>query len=299
MSAILLNQVSKWYRDHQFRRIYLIDALSLEVQSGEVFGFLGANGAGKTTTLKMIVGLSLPSSGSIQLFGKASSDPEARRTISFLPEQPQFPRNLKPHDFLNFSARLSKIPVTRSKIDQLLEQLGLSDAKNKAIHTFSKGMQQRLGIAQALLPDPQLLILDEPMSGLDPIGRQEVANLLLELKHQGKTIFFSTHILNDAQLLCDRISFLKKGKLLRIYDKHSFETEKSARMIQVSGLPEELLREMRQLYQIEYRGDRSGTWHIISPTKEAMWKILERIQAAQGHLLSVSMDPNTLKQYWT
>src|SRR5262245_9230149 len=192
----------------------LVD-LDLEVREGEIFGFVGPNGAGKTTALKILAGLLKPTSGRALLFERRVSDPDAKRQMGFLPENPYFYDYLKPEEFLDFCGKLFGIPRAerRRRIDALLELGGLGHARGRALRRSSKGMLQRIGIAQALITDPSLVVLDEPMSGLDPIGRKEVRDLIARLRQQGKTIFFSTHILSDVELLCDRVGIVVGGRL--------------------------------------------------------------------------------------
>jgi ABC-2 type transport system ATP-binding protein len=189
--------------------------LHLTVEEGEVFGFLGPNGAGKTTTLKMLMGLVFPTSGSARLLGRDWTDPEVKAQIGFLPEQPYFYDYLTAHELLNYYGQLSGVPGKdrERRIDEVLQRVGLTDVKGVQLRKFSKGMLQRAGIAQAILHDPKLVFFDEPMSGLDPMGRREVRDLMEQLKHEGKTVFFSTHILSDAEALCDRVAIIHQGKL--------------------------------------------------------------------------------------
>jgi len=189
--------------------------LHLTVEEGEVFGFLGPNGAGKTTTLKMLMGLVFPTSGSARLLGRDWTDPEVKARIGFLPEQPYFYDYLTAHELLNYYGQLSGVPGKdrKRRIDEVLQRVGLTDVKGVQLRKFSKGMLQRAGIAQAILHDPNLVFFDEPMSGLDPMGRREVRDLMEQLKHEGKTVFFSTHILSDAEALCDRVAIIHQGEL--------------------------------------------------------------------------------------
>ncbi len=189
--------------------------LHLTVEEGEVFGFLGPNGAGKTTTLKMLMGLVFPTSGSARLLGRDWTDPEVKAQIGFLPEQPYFYDYLTAHELLDYYGQLSGVPGKdrKRRIDEVLQRVGLTDVKGVQLRKFSKGMLQRAGIAQAILHDPKLVFFDEPMSGLDPMGRREVRDLMEQLKHEGKTVFFSTHILSDAEALCDRVAIIHQGEL--------------------------------------------------------------------------------------
>ncbi|SRR5579871_116449 len=189
--------------------------LHLKVEKGEVFGFLGPNGAGKSTTLKLLMGLVFPTSGSAKILDMDLDDPRMKARIGFLPEQPYFYDYLTGQELLNYYAQLSGVPgKERShRVATMLERVGLKDAANVQLRKFSKGMLQRVGIAQAILHNPEVVFLDEPMSGLDPMGRREVRELMEQLKHEGKTVFFSTHILSDAEALCDRVAVINKGEL--------------------------------------------------------------------------------------
>ncbi len=189
--------------------------LNLSVETGEVFGYLGPNGAGKTTTLKLLMGIVFPTGGSAKILGLDMQDPRVKAQIGFLPEQPYFYDHLTASELLDYYGQLSGVSAgdRRQRIPRILEQVGMSDAAHLQLRKFSKGMLQRVGIAQAILHDPKVVFLDEPMSGLDPIGRREVRDLIEELKLDGKTVFFSTHILSDAEALCDRVAILHQGEL--------------------------------------------------------------------------------------
>jgi ABC-2 type transport system ATP-binding protein len=192
-----------------------LSPLQLTVEDGEIFGFLGPNGAGKTTTLKLLMGLVFPTAGSARILGHDWTDPSVKAQIGFLPEQPYFYDYLTAHELLEYYGQLSGVPAKQRKqrVEQVLEQVGLRDVKGVQLRKFSKGMLQRVGIGQAILHDPKLVFFDEPMSGLDPMGRREVRDLMEQLKHEGKTVFFSTHILSDAEALCDRVAIIHKGEL--------------------------------------------------------------------------------------
>ena len=192
-----------------------LQPLHLTVEEGEIFGFLGPNGAGKTTTLKMLMGLVFPTSGTARILGRDWTDPEIKAQIGFLPEQPYFYDYLTAHELLDYYGQLSGVPAKdrRRRVEEVLQRVGLTDIKGVQLRKFSKGMLQRAGIAQAILHNPKLVFFDEPMSGLDPLGRREVRDLMEQLKQEGKTVFFSTHILSDAEALCDRVAIIHKGEL--------------------------------------------------------------------------------------
>jgi len=201
-----------FWRKRPKRALY---PLQLTVEEGEIFGFLGPNGAGKTTTLKLLMGLVFPTAGSARILGREWTDPEVKAQIGFLPEQPYFYDYLTAHELLDYYGQLSDVPTKnrKSRVEEVLHQVGLRDIQGLQLRKFSKGMLQRVGIAQAILHNPKLVFFDEPMSGLDPMGRREVRDLMEELKHQGKTVFFSTHILSDAEALCDRVAIIHRGEL--------------------------------------------------------------------------------------
>ncbi len=217
MAAIEILGLEKTYTVGFWRKKpkYALRPLNLTVEDGEVFGFLGANGAGKTTTLKLLMGLIFPTAGSARILGMEVADPRMKAQIGFLPEQPYFYDYLTARELLEYYGQLSGMdPKQRSrKVDEVLQRVGLPEVGSVQLRKFSKGMLQRVGIAQAILHDPKVVFLDEPMSGLDPMGRREVRDLIAQLKHEGKTVFFSTHILSDAETLCDRVGIIHQGEL--------------------------------------------------------------------------------------
>jgi ABC-2 type transport system ATP-binding protein len=189
--------------------------LHLTVREGEIFGFLGPNGAGKTTTLKLLMGLIFPTAGSARILGMEVNDPAMKAQIGFLPEQPYFYDYLTAGELLEYYGQLSGVDAKQrsGKVNEVLGRVGLPDVGGVQLRKFSKGMLQRVGIAQSILHDPKIVFFDEPMSGLDPMGRREVRDLMEQLKHEGKTVFFSTHILSDAEALCDRVAIIHQGEL--------------------------------------------------------------------------------------
>ena len=193
----------------------ILDGISFRVREREIFGFIGPNGAGKTTTLKVLMGLIRPTSGRASILGHDVSEITFRRQIGFLPEQPYFYDYLTGGEILRFYAKLSGVSSQsrERRVADLLELVGLSEAGNTRLRSYSKGMLQRIGVAQALVHDPQVVFLDEPMSGLDPVGRKEVRDIILRLRDEGKTIFMSTHILSDVEMVCDRVAIIVSGKI--------------------------------------------------------------------------------------
>jgi ABC-2 type transport system ATP-binding protein len=218
MSILRLEKVAKslpfgfWLRQKQ-----ILHEVSFSVQEGEVYGFLGPNGAGKTTTMKCLLGLLHPDSGEVEIFGERGPTLAARQRLGYLPEQPYFYPHLSGRELLAYFGRLFGIKgrELRVRCDELLERVGLAKDADKLTRQYSKGMLQRLGLAQALVNDPDLVLFDEPMTGLDPIGRREVKDLILDVRGRGATVFFSSHILSDAEALCDRVGVLMGGRVMR------------------------------------------------------------------------------------
>jgi ABC-2 type transport system ATP-binding protein len=197
------------------KKVRAVDDVSFTVEKNEIFGFLGPNGAGKTTTLKMLMGLIFPTGGQARIFGRPIRERAVKQRLGFLPENPYFYDYLSGEELLDLMGHLFGLDrrERRKRARALLDRVGLGRAGDRALRKYSKGMLQRLGIAQALVNDPELVVLDEPMSGLDPIGRKEIRDLIVELKHEGKTVLFSTHILSDVELICDRVAMVVGGRM--------------------------------------------------------------------------------------
>jgi ABC-2 type transport system ATP-binding protein len=217
MAAIEIRGLHKTYRlgFWKKRTKEALHPLTLTVEEGEIFGYLGPNGAGKTTTLRILMGIIFPSGGSATILGHDMQDPAVKAQLGFLPEQPYFYDHLSAAELLEYYGQLSGVPARdrRKRVESMLQRVGLGQVGALQLRKFSKGMLQRVGIAQALLHDPKVVFLDEPMSGLDPIGRREVRDVIESLRVEGKTVFFSTHILSDAEALCDRVAVLNQGQL--------------------------------------------------------------------------------------
>lgn len=279
------------------RKVTAVECLNLDVRRGEVFGFLGPNGAGKTTTLKILMGLIYPTSGSARLFGVEAGDPRAKTKLGFLPESPYFYDYLTSREFLRFYGHLFAISgsALEKRVDELLDLVGMTHAKNLQLRKFSKGMLQRVGIAQALINDPELVVLDEPMSGLDPIGRKEVRDLILKLKEAGKTIFFSSHILHDAELLCDRVGILLKGRLVamgRVNDLVDGASTQSIEVV-VEGLSGEALSHLQPL--IDRAMSQASRTLLMVKGQEQIDAVLDVIRAAKATLISVTPQKSSLE----
>jgi ABC-2 type transport system ATP-binding protein len=273
-----------------------LDHLTLQVNEGEAFGFLGPNGAGKTTTLKLLMGLIFPTSGSAMVRGRSIADVDMHREIGYMPEQPYFYDYLTARELLDYFAQFFGYnPAERQeRIKKFLERVGLAASADVQLRKFSKGMLQRVGIAQAILHDPQVVFLDEPMSGLDPVGRREVRNIILELKNQGRTIFFSTHILSDAEMLCDRVAVLVGGKLQGVgapseivsMDVHGMEILFEAGADSV--VPPKVME----------RATHTGDRYRIEVPEAEVYAALEQLKNCEVRILSVTLLRASLEDYF-
>jgi len=270
--------------------------LTLSVEAGETFGFLGPNGAGKTTTLKLLMGIIFPTSGSATILGKDFHDPDVKRRIGFLPEQPYFYDYLSATELLDYYAQLAGVhnQERKEKIPELLKKVGLGDVGDRQLRKFSKGMLQRVGIAQAIIHDPEVVFLDEPMSGLDPLGRYEVRELIQGLKDEGKTIFFSTHILSDAEALCDRVGIIHKGELRGIGAINDIRTSVAGRSEVIWDGAEALSAVSGTLIESHVT---SGTVRGIVRTED-IDTVLEQLRRQRARLISVTTLHGTLEEFF-
>ncbi|MGC2333218.1 MAG: ABC transporter ATP-binding protein [Candidatus Acidiferrales bacterium] len=272
-----------------------LDNLTLQVEEGEIFGFLGPNGAGKTTTLKLITGLIFPTSGTARVRGRSIDDVRMHREIGYLPEQPYFYDYLTARELLDYYARFSNYTALerRERVERFLGLVGLASASDVQLRKFSKGMLQRAGIAQAILHDPPVVFLDEPMSGLDPIGRREVRDIIHDLKRQGRTVFFSTHILSDAEMLCDRVAVLAGGKLQGVGAPGDIVS------IAVAGM--EILFEMRDgraLPAALSHAVRIGPRHRLEVPEAELYCTLDKLRECEARILSITPVRPTLEDYF-
>ncbi|MGB7438221.1 MAG: ABC transporter ATP-binding protein [Candidatus Acidiferrum sp.] len=296
-SAIEIENLSK---DYPFGFLHLkkkrsLENLSMEVQSGEVFGFLGPNGAGKSTTIKLLMRLIFPTSGTARILGRSIEDVSMHRDIGYLPEQPYFYDYLTAAELLDYFARFHGLKGSdrRERVQRMLKKVGLETAKKIQLRKYSKGMLQRAGLAQAILHDPQVVVLDEPMSGLDPLGRREVRDIILELKKEGRTVLFSTHILSDAEMLCDRVGVIVGGKLRGV------------------GAPGELVgiqaHGMEILFELDDSGKRFALLEKATKTGERyraqlpeaeLYAALDELKGAGARILSVAQLKPTLEEFF-
>lgn len=282
------NLVKEFRHPITMRKNCIINNLSLEIPTGITYGFLGPNGAGKTTTLKLINGLLRPTSGRIEIFGKDHRNVSIKEKIGFLPENPYFYDHLSAEEFLNFYGQLFGIVRTERvrRVKRLLERVGLAERAREPLRKFSKGMTQRLGLAQALINDPELVILDEPMSGLDPIGRRDVRDIILELKKEGRTVFFSSHLIPDVQMICDRVGILVKGNLrdqADLNERISMKTWTSE--IVVAGITHELFE---QVSQSAIRTVAHESEILLDvPDDGSIEKVIDLVRAGGGRVISI------------
>ena len=270
--------------------------LRLTIEEGEVFGFLGPNGAGKTTTLKLLMGLVFPTAGTARILGREMDDPEVKSQIGFLPEQPYFYDHLTARELLNYYGQLSGIPAKgrSARVEQMLERVGLSDSAGVQLRKFSKGMLQRVGLAQAILHNPKLVFLDEPMSGLDPMGRREVREMIQQLKHEGKTVFFSTHILSDAEALCDRVGVIHEGELRGVGAVAELTSQTQGR-VEIIFLAQRVPAALTQLgVEARVSGDMVNA---VLPEKHQN-EVLEVLRRERLKLISLTPVRRSLEEYY-
>ncbi len=261
------------------RRKRVLHGISFTVREGEIFGFVGPNGAGKTTTLKVLMGLIRATQGRASILGSDVAETAFRRHVGFLPENPYFYDFLTGREILRFYAKLSGVPAAslRQRVETLLEWVGLSYAADARLRSYSKGMLQRVGIAQALVHDPDVVFLDEPMSGLDPIGRKEIRDLILRLRSEGKTVFMNTHILSDVEMLCDRVAIIVRGRIQHegAIDRFLEEGQREVDLV-FSGLQADLPGSFEERFGAQLRGlgerveVRVGEKHVDAVTLAAL-----------------------------
>jgi ABC-2 type transport system ATP-binding protein len=282
------------------QKVRALDRLTLQVFRGEIFGFLGPNGAGKTTTLKLLMRLIYPTAGVARILGHSIDDVSTRARIGYLPENPYFYDYLSGRELLLYTAALFGLtkPEARTRADELLAMVGLEPERaNRQLRKYSKGMLQRIGIAQALVNDPEVVFLDEPMSGLDPLGRREVRDLLLALRQQNKTVFFSSHILSDIEALCDRAAVLTRGKLLRcgtmqeLTDQHDSALEVVAIGLEADSL-DQFPASLPSL--LSATTTPNGAQFVLRDDRE-IEALLALIRQGGGHLVSINPKRRSLE----
>jgi len=300
--ALATEGLTKDYRVGFWRnRTYrALDRLSLDIAPGEVFGFLGPNGAGKTTTLKLLMQLVFPTSGRAEILGRPLGDLSVKRRIGYLPENPYFYDYLTAQELLEYFAALFGYPRSecRARAARLLDAVGIAGERRLQLRKFSKGMLQRVGIAQALVNDPELVILDEPMSGLDPLGRRDVRALILSLRDRGCTVFFSSHVLSDAEALCNRVAILAKGRLVAagsLADMQAFRA--SGWELVVSGVGDEKIASLAARVRRAVRiGD--GRYMLELPLEPGPERLLGDLTGAGAQLVSLNPVRQTLEDFF-
>ncbi len=277
--------------------VLVLDHLNLEVEQGEIFGFLGHNGAGKTTTLKLLMGLLAPTEGTALILGRPITRVSVKQHVGFLPESPYFYDYLTAEEFLTFYGQLSGLggASLKRKVGEMLERVGLAKDGSLQLRKFSKGMLQRIGLAQALINDPKLVILDEPMSGLDPIGRRDVRDIILRLREEGKTVFFSTHILPDVEMICDRVGILVRGRLQAVGVVHELVGAASVTSVEVivEGMAEAGFQELKQMGGTLVQRGRQVL--IKLENESAVIPLLDLVRRNGGKLVSLVPHKRSLE----
>jgi ABC-2 type transport system ATP-binding protein len=304
MAIVEIDNLSKDYELGFWskRKVRALDKLSLTVEQGEIFGFLGANGAGKTTTLKLLMRLTFPTEGSARILDADINQVSMHQRIGYLPENPYFYDYLTAREFLEYCAELFGYPATirKEKANDLLKRVNLNEKRwNTQLRKFSKGMLQRVGLAQALINDPEVVFLDEPMSGLDPIGRREVRDLIASLRKTGKTVFMCSHILSDIEVLCDRVAILKKGKLAHIgrLDELRQQNGKEG-LIEIVATTTNAKRLRAQLVDPERFPitETASGLSICAPRESDVDEVLAALRKAEGKLVSVQPIRQSLEE---
>ena len=292
--------LSKVYRDFWGRqKVTALKALDLKVNRGEIFGLLGPNGSGKTTTIKLLLGLLLPSEGEALVLGKPATDVAKNEKIGYLPEESYLYRFLNAEETLEFYGRLFDMPraVRRKRVQELIDLVGLTRAKRRQLKEYSKGMTRRIGLAQALINDPELLFLDEPTSGLDPIGTRWMKDLLMELKNKGKTVIMCTHRLDDVEDVCDRIAILYEGELKQLGSVSDLSQLEDITQIQTRGLNGEAKREIEEVVR-RHGGEVVSMEHPTTTLEELFLKVVKESEEHPGRRFvpttaAVSAQPNS------
>jgi ABC-2 type transport system ATP-binding protein len=305
-AVIEIDQLTKDYEVGflKKKKVRALDSLTLSVNAGEIFGFLGPNGAGKTTTLKLLTRLIYPTSGTARILGQPIDDVATRSRVGYLPENPYFYDYLSGRELLEYTAALFGVPKREAstRADELLHLVGLEpDQADRQLRKYSKGMLQRIGIAQALINDPEIVFMDEPMSGLDPIGRREIRDLLLTLRAKNKTVFFSSHILSDVEALCDRAAILSRGKLLRSGTVQELSgAQDSALEVIAIGIEASCLREVSQsVASLESATPTPNGVHLVLGDETEVDQALAAIRRCGGKLVSINPRRRSLEDIFS
>jgi ABC-2 type transport system ATP-binding protein len=279
------------------RRKRVLHGVTFDVREGEIFGFVGPNGAGKTTTLKILMGLISPSQGSASILGCDVAESEFRNQIGFLPENPYFYPFLTAREILDFYARLCGVESGRraARVDELLEVVNLSHAADSRLRTFSKGMLQRVGVAQALVNDPKIVFFDEPMSGLDPIGRKEIRDVILSLRAAGKTVFMTTHILHDVEMICDRVAIIVKGAIRYQGAVEDFLPDSTVSTdVVLAQLPDAMAVKLEERFPVEMRG--LGELVELTMPEKLVSEVLGAALESGAEVVSVTPHRSSLEE---
>lgn len=278
--------------------VLALNNLSITIEEGEAFGLVGPNGSGKTTCLKLLLGLIFPTSGKARLFGKSVFSLAAKERVGFMPEAPYFYDHVTGEGLLNYYATFFGMTRKQRKerVDELLTMVGMQERRKMPLRHYSRGMLQRIGIAQALLNDPSLLVLDEPTSGLDPIGSYQIRHLIRDLKQQGKTILLCSHLLNEVEALCDRVAVLHRGNLLACGALSELLPESAEAMVIVEGLPAQVVEELGR--QTRVTSVDGGAVSVLAEGRAALNQILDKVRGSGGEVRDVVRKKTTLEEFF-
>lgn len=294
MTIIETHSLVKIYKSpFLLRESYGLKGLDLEVNKGDIFGLLGPNGAGKTTAMKILVGLIKPTSGTVKLFG-GDNIREARERIGFLPENPEFYQHLSGMELLGLFRRLYGKEVSREYLQEKLKMVGLNNYRNMRISTYSRGMIQRLGFAQALIGEPELLILDEPLSGLDPLGRRELKDLIHKVSDNGVTVLFSSHILSDVEAICDRVGIIIEGRMKKVgYIRDIIDSDIKYIEVEIKGMKD--CQSLEEYGTLKIEGDFA---YLRITDENLLDIIIEEIMEKNGDIISITPHRKSLEEHF-
>ncbi|HMQ67970.1 MAG TPA: ABC transporter ATP-binding protein [Ignavibacteria bacterium] len=297
MSVITTKNLSKEFSSGKFSRekIQALNNFSFEVEGGEIFGLLGPNGAGKTTLIKILLGITFPTSGEVQIFGKNISDESYKTKVGYLPESHKFPNYFSGEEVLHFFGMLSGISKAevKKRSDEYLKMVDMEKWRKTKIRKYSKGMLQRLGLAQSMLNDPDIIFLDEPTDGVDPIGRKEIRDILIRLKEEGKTIFLNSHLLSEVELVCDRVAILNKGVLIKSGRVDEITAVSDNYIFNTTEIDESVMQSLLSVYKSTIKSRHEFYYSTDSP--EDLNKLIDFLRQNKVLILSITREKNSLE----
>lgn len=305
-AAVRTESLSKTYRSGIVSRetVHALKDVTLQVDRGEIFGLLGPNGAGKTTLLKILLGIAWPTDGRAALFGQPTTQPATRRQVGYLPEKHRFPDFLTSEQMLHLYGRLSGVPTARreARIPELLDQVDMTEWRHTKLKKFSKGMMQRVGLAQALINDPDLVFLDEPTDGVDPVGRREIRDILLWLHEQGKTIFLNSHLLSEVEKVCTRVAILNKGTLVRHGTIDELTAIERVYDLLATPIPKPVLADLHETLRPSDRADTDDPsvvrYRVLAEDRGDLNAVLDRLRSEGIEIEAVHPVRRSLEDYF-